>query len=710
MSHCPLLAWEGCGGREFPRTRHGSTSRPYIVELNREALWKERLDVTKEIKKLWKKRMSGSANSRVSLAESEWRCDISCCRKGAGDMADDTATHADGLEALARRRFSWLSEAERRLVRAAPKAPPEDNFALCGPNGKDGDPANNPSRAYGWGKDRRIRAELIRWLCVDQEASQKVDPRGVRVYAAMITQKLDLSFATVRFPLFLYRCRLADGVDLKYVTVPALSFWGSSVGSLHADGANVREGVFLSGGFFANGTVRLVGAQIGGSLECGHGTFKNAGGDALFADRVEVRGGIFLNDGFSADGGVKLIEAKIGGSLECSGTFNNRDGEALSADGAEIKGDVFLGDGFSAVGEVRLLAAKIGGDLDCNGGTFKSESGDALSADSSEIAGAVFLSKRFSAQGAVRLFGAQIAGNLECGGGKFSSMQLDTAAVRGTFFWDKVQDASGTQLNLTNAMVGAILDDQASWPERGNLFLDGFVYARFSARSPTDAPTRLEWLNRQEKFTPQPYRQLAKVMREMGDDEGEKRVLFELEERIRAEDRKRLVCEPARWLRVSEDSLSDATVGYGIYPRRAIWCLCGLTALGWIVHRRAKRVGAMAPTDKDAYAEFHESGGKTPARYQPFNPLIYSLENCIPLVKLGQDERWQPDPSPQPRAATTAPAAGRRARLKNLLLVRLPDRATSPMALRWFRWIMIGLGWLLATFFVAGLSGIIKVG
>ncbi|HWY22256.1 MAG TPA: hypothetical protein VNX26_13610 [Candidatus Acidoferrum sp.] len=34
--------------------------------------------------------------------------------------------------------------------------------------------------------------------------------------------------------------------------------------------------------------------------------------------------------------------------------------------------------------------------------------------------------------------------------------------------------------------------------------------------------------------------------------------------------------------------------------------------------------------------------------------------------------------------------------------------AITPKALGWLRWIMIGLGWLLASFFVAGLTGIIK--
>jgi hypothetical protein len=115
----------------------------------------------------------------------------------------------------------------------------------------------------------------------------------------------------------------------------------------------------------------------------------------------------------------------------------------------------------------------------------------------------------------------------------------------------------------------------------------------------------------------------------------------------------------------------------------------------------------MAPTDSAAYAEFRASG-HAPAHYPPFSPLIYSLENCLPLVKFGQDDRWQPDPSPQPQVNPLSPASGCRARFKNLLLARLTDRATSPVALRWLRWIIIILGWLLATFFVGAVTGVIK--
>jgi len=280
------------------------------------------------------------------------------------------------------------------------------------------------------------------------------------------------------------------------------------------------------------------------------------------------------------------------------------------------------------------------------------------------------------------------------------------ATIKGAFFWREMQ--AGSHLDLRSARVGALSDDADSWPAPGNLLLDGFVYERITDappadeskkydqkyisskeyrqkyRSPTRAAERLAWISRQTAFTPQPYRQLAKVLREMGDDDGSREVLYEMERRQRGV------------------LLALAAV----YPARAFYCLGGLTALGWILHRRAQRVGAMVPKDKDAYTKFR-ANGRAPEYYPPFSPLIYTIENCVPVVKFGQDDRWQSDPNPQPRTCSRAAAVGRGAWLKNVLLVRLPGWVTSSVALRWFRWIMIGFGWLLTLFFVAGVTGII---
>jgi len=262
-----------------------------------------------------------------------------------------------------------------------------------------------------------------------------------------------------------------------------------------------------------------------------------------------------------------------------------------------------------------------------------------------------------------------------------------------------------TELDLRGANVGSISDDKPSWPEKIKLHLDGFIYGSIPGNL-RDASWRLWWLDRQTEFAPQPYRQLAKVLRDLGDDEGAKEVLSGLEQKSRIEARRRVIWAPVRWLKHADDDLSNAIVGYGIYPGRAIWLLGGLTALGWVVYRRANLAGAMAPVDKDAYDDFH-AHGHPPGNCPPFNPLIYALENSVPLVKLGQDDHWQPDSTPTLR--TPDPVTGWWAKLKRILLERwIPDRAISPTALRQLRWTMIIVGWLLATFFLAGLSGIIR--
>jgi len=90
-----------------------------------------------------------------------------------------------------------LSEAERRLLLAVPTGAP----AICGPSADDNDPANDPTKAAKWSADRELRAELIRWLCVDLEVAKRVDPRGIQVHGAKVIGEMDLSFATIAFPL-----------------------------------------------------------------------------------------------------------------------------------------------------------------------------------------------------------------------------------------------------------------------------------------------------------------------------------------------------------------------------------------------------------------------------------------------------------------------------------------------------------------------------
>ncbi len=269
-----------------------------------------------------------------------------------------------------------------------------------------------------------------------------------------------------------------------------LSLDGSWTGPIFADGLNVEGSLFLRNGFHAEGVVKLPGAIIRNNLEATGGTFNNPTGYALFADHINVRGSVLmkpkLNDqgemqyAFMAAGEVRLLGAAIGNNLDAEGaTFNNPNGIALIADIAKIEGSVFLTCGFTAEGEVRLVNATVGGDLNATGGTFKEPNGKvALCADGASVRGNVFLKGGFTAAGHVRLPGAEIGGQLVVDDARLDALILESARVMGPFLWGNIHKESDPRfpnkewkpfLNLTNAKVEALLDQETSWPGEGTL-------------------------------------------------------------------------------------------------------------------------------------------------------------------------------------------------------------------------------------------------
>jgi hypothetical protein len=197
---------------------------------------------------------------------------------------------------------------------------------------------------------------------------------------------------------------------------------------------------------------------------------------------------------------------------------------------------------------------------------------------------------------------------------------------------------------------------------------------------------RLDWLSRQQRFTPQPYRQLAKVYTYLGDEDASQRVLVQMQNLQRSE----------HWYQRPESWFLRWSVGYGYHPLYAFWELVGLAGLGWIIYRRAELANSMVPTDNDAYA-LAKNANTLPPSYPRFSPLVYSIENSLPLIDLGQGARWQPDPDP--RTIFTSGGSW---------LSKFDHILKSPTFLRRFLWVQIFLGWILATLFAAGVTGIIR--
>jgi hypothetical protein len=103
----------------------------------------------------------------------------------------------------------------------------------------------------------------------------------------------------------------------------------------------------------------------------------------------------------------------------------------------------------------------------------------------------------------------------------------------------------------------------------------------------------------------------------------------------------------------------------------------------------------ITPTEEPAYREFVASG-EAPPHYPVFNPLIYSLENFLPVVELHQDKYWRPNPR------HTVSAKSRRGGEPR-------DPSSTPSRLlRWYLWLHILAGWTITPLLFAGLSGLVR--
>jgi len=712
----------------------------------------------------------------------------------------DAERSAPTIEELARAKFKDLTIAELKLLSAAALG----ILADCGePNAPPGSVANDPAQAASWNGQREIRAAIIQWICVDSEAKAKVDARGIQVRLARISGELDLSFARVDFPLAFIRCGMAGKLNFLYATLFALKLTASTAKEVTLTGAQVKRGLFFDNGFTSDGGLKLMGAQIGGNLDCTGATLRGpevrlpdgkiSREPALVAEGARINGAAFLRRGFSAEGEVNFYGAQIGGDLECDqsifqgqleaqpdgaprigesfraervktnghvllrhskvtgevnlcgaeiggnlecdgGAFENPGGFAILAERMRITGNAFLRAGIRTVGMVSMPAADIGGNLQCNGGTFNNPHGHALHADGIKVRGSIALNQGFRSEGEVSLNYAE-AGELDCRNGNFTNqgsyaLVADSLKVTGSLLLSDKFTAAGqvrligaqigayldtrgsnfanASLNLPLAKVASLLDSVESWPTAGNLYLDGFVYDRIS-ESPLDSTSRLEWIRRQlpsakgerpDRFRPEPYRQLAKVMRDQGKSDDALAVLIGLEDDRRKYGGMRL---PARlWAFILK-----RTIAYGYRPLRALWFIAAFVLVGFAIFGAAYQAGAIVPTDHDAYESFVQS--KPIPYYESFCAIVYSFDTFVPIIDLSQRSKWKPVDSSM-EVLAKVPAAGA-SNLGGFLCQAAPlsDCWSPPIWLvRLFRLIDIVAGWFFTSLFVAGISGLVR--
>lgn len=670
--------------------------------------------------------------------------------------------------------------------------------------------ANDGIADYSADKDYTLEAESIAWLCTDLQASKLVTHSGIWVKGAHIKGKLDLAFAKISFPLRFEKCNFTEDINLEQANLYALDFSGTHTHSIDANrltvegdvrfcndfkaegmvnlvgakiggylnctggkfinktkrgsehenkaieatGVKVDGNVSFSYGFESMGTVSLYGATIGRELDCKGGKFTNPGWAAFNGEQMQVNGCVFLSEDFEAKGQVRLIGAKIGRDLDCTnGKFIITDkkatvrknteegfGEALKATGLRVSGNVYLTKGFKAKGMVKLVGAKIDGFLDCSGGEFSNNAKtpndpvEAIEATRLQVGGNVSMrfdgetKKNFRAYGVVSLYGAKIGGDLDCKRGQFinpegtalcaemlevnqhvflsdnfhaeGEVRFESAKINGYLFWGNVDSPQDVEeLNLRFAKIGMLNIDpnEAEWPNK--VLLHGLVYDEINNEFAKHYTRLIGWLHLQyddpnaiKYFLPQPYEQLATILRKGGQEDNARWILI-------AKNRDRYNAqspEPMQsgwvWSRVGP------IIDYGYNPLNALrWILVPI-ALGWILFGVGYWGGLITPESKSAYTErdtrIEEPGDderKLSDVYPRFNLLIYSLDVFVPLVDLRQASYWLPNAN-QGKKLTN---------IKGWIL-------RTGGILRFYMWIHICLGWILSTLLVVGLTGLIR--
>jgi hypothetical protein len=340
---------------------------------------------------------------------------------------------------------------------------------------------------------------------------------------------------------------------------------------------------------------------------------------------------------------ISFMRANVDGTLDLSGA-RIMDGGTVTVNlvEANVGGDAIFHEGFTTNGTVDARLAKIGHDLSFHDVVFAGDGG----------------------------------------------LNAERATIGGTLYWVQVKHTPKTQLDLENTRASAIWDDEASWPAPGNLIVNGFVYGEIVG-GPGDALARLKWLALQPPdYRPQPFRQLAKVLADAGREEGATDVLIAKELALRR------YGHQSRFDRAWSLML-EVTIGYGYRPLRALWWIAAFVLLGTILFGWGHRLRIITPTEEAAYREFVASG-EAPPHYPVFNPLVYSLENFLPVVELHQDKYWRPNPRHGARGQV------RRAG-EPLDSSSLPSRF-----LRWYLWIHILAGWTITPLLFAGLSGLVR--
>ena len=501
----------------------------------------------------------------------------------------------------------------------------------------------NPAHAGEWSDERKLSSIFLETILLHEPFRSAIPRRGVRIIGAYFPNFINLIDASIEQLLLLYKSRFKSQVDMNRLRTPtSISLEGSKFdGDLNMDSISVGDSLLMREAEF--GKVVLRGAKIGGQLSMSGATFKGklnmnavSVGSSLFMGNAEFGkvdltgakiGGQLSMSGATFKGKLNMDSISVGRNLlireeeSDEGVLRGAElgevvlrgakiGDQLNIEGATFKGklnmstisvgsDLFMRNE-AEFDEVDLIGAKIGGQLSMVETTFKGK----LDMYNASVGSSLLMRNTEFDKPAYLIF-LSVGSNLDVRGATLRRLDLTGSRVEGEIQlgssdeektnWkeckDENKDCHAPKLILRNTSVDALQDTKGVWPDHLEREFEGFTYDRLGGfdTSEQDKPYErgsswfIEWLAKDDSYSPQPYRHLAGVFRAAGHEDMADDILVANRDRERRE----TDWWPLKWLWLLALK-SFIGYGYGLRYFYALIWVAGLALVGTFILHRAK--------------------------------------------------------------------------------------------------------------------------
>ena len=377
--------------------------------------------------------------------------------------------------------------------------------------------------------DRILRSGFLETILLHESFRSAIPRQGVHIIGAYFPEPIDLSDASIDRPLILALSRFRSKVDMNRLTTSSfIALRGSAFNDmLEMDAVTVEGSLFMRDRAEFNQEVVLAGAKVGGQIDMRGSKFNGK----LNMGSVTVEGSLRMGDRAEFNQEVVLAGVKVGGHI---GMSNSKFNGNLHMDFVTVGHSLFMRDRAEFNQEVVLAGAKVGGQIDMRGSKFNGK----LNMGSVTVEGSLRMGKVGKNEAKFRevnLSGANIGSALNMNGSKFNgNLHMDFVTVNGPLMMQKASFKKSASLLLRHSNVGTLTlqDNKDVWPEI--FHLDGFTYQGLGwmdegdhvGPSMPESGRFKEWLKKHEPYSPQPYRQLASVLRTSGQGGVADDILF----------------------------------------------------------------------------------------------------------------------------------------------------------------------------------------